>query len=108
MIVALILTLGALQADEKQTSKDPEIRQIDFEYKDAALTEVFADLQKKTGIPIEMDERARKAVDPDKTLLTTTIRDLSLYKSLYLTVGRYPRISVQVVNHRKILITTRD
>jgi hypothetical protein len=108
MIVALLLALGALQADEKQTSKDPEIREINLEYKDASLTEVFVDLQKKSGIPIEMDERARKAVDPDQTLLTTTIRNLPLYKSLYLAVRHLPKLSVQVLDHRNILITTRD
>ena len=107
MIVALLLALGALQADEKQTSKDPQIRHVDFEYKDASLTEVFADLQKKTGIPIEMDERARKAVDPDKTLVTTTIRDITLFIGLHLVVRNH-KLTLQVDDHRKVIITVRD
>ncbi len=107
MIVALLLALGAPQADEKQTSKDPEIRHIDFDYKDAALSEVLADLQKKTGIPVEMDERGQKAVDPDKTLLTTRIRDISLVIGLSLAV-RHLQLSVRVFDHRKVVVTVRD
>lgn len=107
MIVALVLALGALQADDRQTSKDPEIRHVDFDTKDASLTEIFADLQKTTGIPIEMDERARKAVDPDQTRLTTKIRDISLWIGLNLAV-RHLKLVPQIVDHRKILITARD
>lgn len=55
-----------------------------------------------------MDERARKAVDPDKTRLTTTIRDFWLYQLLFVALKHLPTLSVQVVDHRKVLITAQD
>ena len=51
-----------------------------------------------------MDESARNAVDPDKTLITTRIRDLSLYKVLYLMLRNYG-LKISVIEHKKVLIS---
>jgi hypothetical protein len=101
-----LLGMRSLEADEKDTSKDSEIRQVMLDCDQVSSSGNLADLQKRTGIPIEMDAEAGSAVDTDKTLLRTKIRDLSLCKTLYLPLN--PRgIEALSIDTKRILITDR-
>jgi hypothetical protein len=102
----LLLAFIPAQDVEKDSSKDPDVRQMDMSYEEMPLTAILSDLQRKTGIPIEMDEDAKKAVDPDKTLVSIKVHDLSLCKSLYLMLLPH-RLTVRVVDRKKVLITIK-
>ena len=103
-MVLLLLALFPLQADEKHTSQDPEIREVLFDYDQVTLAAMLADLQKRSGIPIEMDAAAKKVVDPDTTIFSTKIQDLSLYKCLYMLL-RPKGLTVKCPEKKRVLIT---
>jgi hypothetical protein len=99
-----LLLLALIPVQDKENSKDPEIRRVTLDYKDATLTRILEDLRKATGIPIELDEAARKKVDPDKDQFSIKITDLSLYNSLRLIL-QPSELTVKSVDKKKILIT---
>lgn len=104
---AALLILALLPLQDKNDSKDPEIRRVTLDYKDAPLSRILEDLRKTTGIPIEWDDAAKKQVDPDKEIFSIKIEDLSLHSSLRLML--LPRsLTVLSVEKKKILITVQQ
>ena len=101
-----LLILALIPGQDKNDSKDPEIRRVSLDYKDASLSRVLEDLRKTTGIPIEFDDAARKQVDPDKEEMSIKIQEMSLYNSLKLMLGPL-NLAVNSVEKKKILITVQ-
>ena len=106
---ALILCLGPLQDADKDTSKDPAVRRISVDYDEVLLGTILADIQKRTGIPVEMDERAVKELDPSQVKISMKAQDLTVSVILALMLKpRSPVITFYWVENRKLVISTKD
>lgn len=99
-----LLLLALIPLQDQETSKDPEVRRVTLDYKDATLSQILEDLRKGTGIPIDLDDAARKEVDPDKESFSIKIRDASLYNALKLILGP-SQLTVKSLEKKRILIT---
>ncbi len=107
-IAVILLSLCSAQDADKDASKDPNVRRISVDYDQVLLETILADLQKRTGIPIEMDERARKEIDPSKEKISMKAQDLTVTAILSLMVRpRSPVVTLRFIDNKKLLITTK-
>ena len=101
-----LLLLALIPVQEKEDSRDPDVRRVSLDYSSASLSQILEDLRKVTGIPIDMDDAARKQVDPDKVLISVKIADLTLSTSLRLMLTSL-QLSIQSIEKKKVLITVQ-
>jgi hypothetical protein len=101
-----LLLLALIPVQEKEDSRDPDVRRVSLDYSSASLSQILEDLRKVTGIPIDMDDAARKQVDPDKVLISVKIADLTLSTSLRLMLTSH-QLSIQSIEKKKVLITVQ-
>lgn len=87
-------------------AKDPESVTVTLDYKDLTIAEILTDLQKVSGVPIEMDESAREAVDPAKQRRSIKVQDINLTSALHL-LFRPLGLTVRLVDKKKFLITVQ-
>jgi hypothetical protein len=85
--------------------KDPESARVTLDCKDMAVSDILAQIQSKTGIPVIMDEEARKLLDPStkKTLLVQDIRLRSALSLLFVPYG----LTIRLTDKKCFLVTTQ-
>lgn len=106
-IAVILLSLCPGQEADKDQSKDPNVRRVSVDYENVLLETILEDLQKRTGIPIEMDEWARKEIDPSKEKVSMKAQDLTVSVIVSLMVKpRSTVIMLRFINNKKLLITT--
>lgn len=98
-VIALALTL-LLQA------KDPDTTRVSIKVKDATFDQVLRTLTKDTGIPIELDDAAKKEIDVEKAEISIEITQLNLTAALRLIFGP-SNLEVKVVDKKKVVITPK-
>jgi hypothetical protein len=101
-----LLLVALIPVQNKEDSRDPDVRRVSLDYSSASLSQILEDLRKVTGIPIDMDDAARKQVDPDKVLISVKIADLTLSTSLRLMLTSH-QLSIQSIEKKKVLITVQ-
>jgi topoisomerase IA-like protein len=98
---ALILLLQPLQ--EKEPSKDPDVRKVYISAENQTITEILEKLRQETGIPIEYQNSAKEFLNPDKTRVTFKVDSVTLHVAL--TLLFLPRgLTVDAVDKKKIVI----
>jgi type II secretory pathway component GspD/PulD (secretin) len=102
-MISAILML-ALAAVPVQDKKDPDVARVTLEFQDTALGVILESIRKITGIPIELDEAARKNVDLENGKVTAQIKDTTVTSALKLLFGIYG-LEVNVIDKKKVLIT---
>ena|SRR6185295_15997113 len=98
-VIAVVLVV-LLQA------KDPNTTRVSIKVKDATLDQVLKTLTKDTGIPIELDDAAKKEIDPEKEQISIDIKQLNLTDALRLILGP-ANMDVKVVEEKKVVITPK-
>jgi hypothetical protein len=97
-IIALTLALTC-------PSTDPDTYKITMELTDYTLGEVLDQIRDLTGVPIEMDEAAKKKVDLS-TKVSFNVKDISLTSAVkILFTGK--GVEVKSVDKKKILISAK-
>jgi hypothetical protein len=97
----LMLALAAVPAQDKT---DPDVARVTLEFQDTTLGVILESIRKITGIPIDLDEAARKSVDLDKDTATVEIKDTTVTGALQLIFG-VRGLKVKVIDKKKVLIT---
>jgi hypothetical protein len=97
-----LMVLAMLTAT--QDAKDPEKVRVTAEFKNTTFAAALEALRKQSGVPIEVDEAAKKVVDFEKDLLTLKLNDIVLTGALRLMCGP-SGLEARVVEKKKILIT---
>jgi hypothetical protein len=85
--------------------KDPESVKVTLDCKDMAVSDILTQIQSKTGLPVIMDEEARKLLDPStkKTLVVQEIRLRSALSLLFLPYG----LTIRLIDKKSFLVTTQ-
>lgn len=99
---ALILLLIPLQ-DAKKV-QDPDVRRVTISVRNVPLNKLIGDLQKDTGIPIELDEDAMKRVNTDNAQVSFEVKDLPLTATLKLLLQPHG-FKVVPVEKKKVVVT---
>jgi hypothetical protein len=95
-ILALALALA---------TTDPDTYKITMELTDSTLGEVLDQIRDLTGVPIEMDEAAKKKVDLT-TKVNFNVKDISLTSAVkVLLTGK--GVEVKSVDKKKIVISAK-
>ncbi len=97
-IVALALALAC-------PSTDPDAYKITMELSDYTLGEVLDQIRDLTGVPIEMDEAAKKKVDLS-TRTSFNVKDISLTSAVKLLLAG-KGVEVKSVDKKKLVITAK-
>ena len=98
-IIALALALTC-------SSTDPDSYKITMELSDYTLGEILDQMRDLTGVPIEMDEAAKKKVDLS-TKVSFNVKDISLTSAVkILLTGK--GVSVKSVDKKKIVVTVAN
>lgn len=87
-------------------AKDPSTTKVSIQVKDTTLDQVLKTLTKDTGIPIELDDAAKKEIDPEKEQISVDIKQLNLTDALRLILGP-ANMDVKVVGKKKVVITPK-
>lgn len=103
MMIATLLAFLAVTAPQ---DKDPDKVRVTIDLQDASLKEVLDMVENLSGIPVEVDAAARKALDFDNCKISIKVRDLSVTGALRLMVG--PRgCDATWVDKKKMVISPK-
>jgi len=97
--LAGIPAAGALSQDKK----DPESILITVDCQDSTIGEILDMLKELSGVPIEVDENARKKLD-SSAKVNFKVQDIGLKSALVLLV-QPQGLTVKVVDKKKLVIT---
>lgn len=99
---ALLLALFAAPAQ----AKDPDKVEVSVDLQDATMGQLFEMLTRLSGIPIELDEAAKKAFDLDKEKVSVKLDKISLSGALRLILA--PRnMQAAWVDQKKLVVSTK-
>ena len=105
---AVLLILALIPWQDKEDSTDPDIRSVSVDYDNVLLDKILADLQKRTGIPIEMTDGAREQLNPSKVTVSIKVEDMPLTSVLRLIIlPRTTNVGIISVQKKKVLLRLR-
>ena len=97
--ISLVLALFA-------QGKDPATTKVGLKVENATLDKVLQTLRTDSGIPIDLDEGAKKEIDLEKEQISLDVQKTNLTDVLKLIFG--PRgFDIKVVDKKKVVITVK-
>ena len=100
LALALAVSFGSVAF---QDGKDPDKFKITAEFENTALEDVLDALKSLTGIPVEIDDAARKKLDM-KATTSFKVQDVTFTAAVKLLVGPHG-LDVKSVHQSKLLVT---
>ena len=99
--VTIALAFAGLLAAQDKT--DPDKVTVTAQFENTSLAEIVDGLGSLTGVPIAIDDAAKKKVDL-KTASNFNVKDITLTQALKLLFGGHG-LEVKVVDKTRVLIT---
>lgn len=99
--IALLLALVCMPQE-----KDPENAKITLDLHNVTVQEVLDHITKTTKIPIELDDAARKKLDPEAKI-SLKVQDINVKGALQLLLGPQG-FSVKLVDKKKFVVTVSE
>ena len=99
--------LAPLSIKHGEKSRDPEVCRVSMDYSEVSLEIIFRDLEKTTGIPIEIHPDLRADMDLGRQKVSLKLRDISMLSALNLMLRpRFPTLSIFPLDHRRVVIVS--
>jgi hypothetical protein len=100
-VLALILAAALAPQD-----KDPDQVKVTADMQNAPLGQVLEMFSQISGVPIELDDAARKQLDLDKEMISIKVQDISVTGALKLLFARH-NMDVKTVDKKKVVISPK-